>query len=35
MKQEKEMKKLWLVLAFYAFAGGIFYNFEELWLLEN
>jgi len=31
----KDIKKILIVLTLYAFAGGIFYNFEELWLLEN
>lgn len=31
----KEVKKLFVVLALYALAGGMFYNFQELWLLNN
>jgi len=31
----KEIKKIFLVLGLYAFAGGIFYNFQELWMLNN
>lgn len=31
----KDVKKIFIVLAFYALAGGIFYNFQELWLAEN
>lgn len=31
----KEIKKILWVTALYSFAGGIFYNFEELWLLQN
>ena len=31
----KEIKKLFVVLALYALAGGFFYNFQEMWLLSN
>lgn len=31
----KDIKKILLVLALYALAGGIFYNFEELWMAQN
>ena len=31
----KEVKRIFIVLAFYALSGGVFYNFEELWLAEN
>lgn len=31
----KDIKKLLLVLVFFAFADGIFYNFEELWMASN
>lgn len=31
----KEIKKILFVLALYALSGGIFYNFQELWLAEN
>ena len=31
----KEIKKLFVVLAFYSLSGGIFYNFQELWMAEN
>lgn len=31
----KEVKKIFLVLAFYALSGGIFYNFQELWMADN
>ena len=31
----KEVKKIFIVLAFYSFACGIFYNFQELWMAEN
>jgi len=31
----KEAKKIFLVLVFYSLAGGIFYNFQELWMAEN
>jgi len=31
----KEVKKIFLVLALYALSGGIFYNFQELWMAEN
>jgi len=31
----KEMKKIFVVLALYALSGGIFYNFQELWMAEN
>lgn len=32
---KKEVKQIFIVLGLYAFAGGFFYNFQELWLLEN
>ena len=31
----KEAKKIFIVLALYALSGGIFYNFQELWMAEN
>ena len=31
----KDIKKLLIIVVLYAFSGGIFYNFEELWLQEN
>jgi len=31
----KEVKKIFFVLALYALSGGIFYNFQELWMAEN
>lgn len=31
----KDIKKIFIVLIFYALAGGIFYNFQELWMAEN
>lgn len=31
----KEVKKIFAVLALYALSGGIFYNFQELWMAEN
>ena len=31
----KEVKKIFVVLALYALSGGIFYNFQELWMAEN
>lgn len=31
----KDVKKIFIVLAFYALSGGIFYNFQELWMAEN
>ncbi len=31
----KDIRKILWVTALYSFAGGIFYNFEELWLLQN
>ena len=31
----KDIKKILIVLALYGLAGGIFYNFQELWLQEN
>ena len=30
-----DVKKIFWVLAFYALSGGIFYNFQELWMAEN
>lgn len=32
---KKEIKKIFLVLIFYALSVGIFHNFEELWLTSN
>ena len=31
----KDIKKIFLVTALYSFAGGLFYNFLELWLMQN
>lgn len=31
----KDTKRILLVLAFYSLASGLFYNFEELWMLDN
>ena len=31
----KDLKKVFLVLALYALSGGIFYNFQELWMRDN
>lgn len=31
----KEVKKILWVLAFYALSGGVFYNFQELWMADN
>lgn len=31
----KEVKKIFIVLFFYALSGGVFYNFQELWMSEN
>ena len=31
----KDIKKILLVLAVFALSGGIFYNFQELWMAEN
>ena len=31
----KDIKKIFIVLAIYALSGGIFYNFQELWLADN
>ena len=31
----KEIKRIFIVLACYALAGGVFYNFQELWMAEN
>ena len=31
----KEVKRIFVVLFFYALAGGVFYNFQELWMVEN
>lgn len=31
----KEVRKIFVVLALYALSGGIFYNFQELWLAQN
>ncbi|MBE6148884.1 MAG: MFS transporter [Firmicutes bacterium] len=32
---KKETKKIFLVLAFFALSGGLFYNFQELWMADN
>lgn len=31
----KELKKIFLVLGLYSLAGGLLYNFQELWLINN
>jgi len=31
----KEVKKIFIVLFCYALSGGVFYNFQELWMAEN
>lgn len=31
----KEIKRILIVLGLYAFAGGLLYNFQELWMQEN
>ncbi|MBO5096051.1 MAG: MFS transporter [Bacilli bacterium] len=31
----KEIKRIFIVLSLFAFADGFFYNFQQLWLLEN
>lgn len=31
----KELKKLLIVLGLYSLADGIFYIFQELWMIEN
>lgn len=31
----KEIKRIFIVLSLFSFAGGLFYNFQQLWLLEN
>lgn len=31
----KDMKKLFLILALYALSDGILYNFQELWMMDN
>ncbi len=33
--KNKEIRKLFLALIFFSLAGGIFYNFQEIWLAEN
>lgn len=33
--KNKELRKLFLVLIFFSLAGGIYYNFQEVWLAEN
>ncbi len=32
---KKEIRKIFISLALFSFAGGVFYNFQELWLAEN
>ncbi len=31
----KDLKKIFIVLALYSLSGGIFYNFQEIWMGEN
>lgn len=31
----KEVKRIFIVLGLYALSGGLFYNFQELWLASN
>ena len=31
----KEVKKIFITLFFYALSGGVFYNFQELWMADN
>lgn len=31
----KDLKKIFLTLGLYSFACGIFYNFQQLWMMEN
>jgi hypothetical protein len=31
----KEIKRLFIVLGLFAFSGGLFYNFQELWMASN
>ena len=31
----KEVKKIFIVLFFFALSGGVFYNFQELWMSSN
>ena len=31
----KDIKKILLVLALYALSGGVFYNFQQVWMQEN
>lgn len=31
----KEVKKIFIVLSLFALSGGMFYNFQELWLSDN
>jgi len=31
----KEVRNIFIVLAFYALSGGVFYNFQELWMADN
>ena len=31
----KDVKRIFIVLFFYALSGGVFYNFQELWMAEN
>lgn len=33
--RNKEIRKLFLVLIFFSLSGGIFYNFQEVWLADN
>lgn len=34
-KKKEDIIKIFIVLGLYSFAGGFFYNFNELWLAEN
>ena len=31
----KEIKKIFVILALYSFAGGLFYYFQEFWMASN
>lgn len=31
----KDVKKILIVVALYGLANGLFYNFQQLWLLDN
>ncbi len=33
--KNKEIRKLFLTLIFFSLSGGIYYNFQEVWLAEN